>query len=448
MTRGWRRAQWLVPVVVALLAACAEPINGPTAAPAATPEPTAPAASTPEPTCEDSAIRLVDRGEGIHGAIVDDVLHMGGETASAACSAPVNQSLAGALELDGRTAQAQQSQYYLIVIRYPGGNRLYNISRRADGTTCVVDTNDQCIAQVTDLPDDFDLDNLPFDVEPTIPAGRPAPANDTPGDDAPPAAGDEAPALGTPSNPLPSDGATGVAVDVNLGWDAVPGALRYVVYWGSTQSLVGAESETVKEPRLQLPGLAHDKSYFWRVDAEGDDVNAKGDRWSFTTIAKPAVMTLRVHQDDRSFVCAVTISEGGVNPTVTEADCWILFKVELSKPVYFLATDNMFAHMDAGGTATSGRGMPSAVPGADYFGAGGATSYYCSDVPGRPDLKVCEHGMFGFPIYDDSLVEGDETIRVRVLPYLHPYAERSVPAGYPAPVCGRCSATVTIVDDD
>ena len=69
---------------------------------------------------------------------------MGGETAPATCSAPANQN-----------------QYYLIVINYPGGNRLYVVSRRSGGTMCVVDTNDRCIAQVTDLPDDFDLEELP-----------------------------------------------------------------------------------------------------------------------------------------------------------------------------------------------------------------------------------------------------------------------------------------------
>ena len=107
------------------------------------------------------AISVLERGAGVHGAIVSDKLHMGGSTAPATCMEPANQSLLAGLSMpDERSAQVRQSQYYLIVIRYPGGNRLYVLSRRADGTSCVVDTNDECIARVTDLPDDFDLEEL------------------------------------------------------------------------------------------------------------------------------------------------------------------------------------------------------------------------------------------------------------------------------------------------
>ena len=162
---------------------------------------------------------------------------MGGASAPATCMDPANQSRpAGSSMPDDLTAQVQQSQYYLIVIRYPGGNRLY-VLRRGGGRTCVVDTNDKCIAQVTDLPDDFELEELPDDVAPTIPAGRPAPPTVSPppaGDDTPPAPGpapaddtppapspppgDGAPpsAAGTPpgaaSSPQPRDAATGVTV--------------------------------------------------------------------------------------------------------------------------------------------------------------------------------------------------------------------------------------------
>ena len=190
-----------------LLAACQQATAPETAAaPPQTPAaPQVPA--EPLATCGDSAIRLLDRSAGIHGAIVADTLHMGGAEAPVTCAEPANLALLARLSIpDDRTAQVQQSQYYLIVIRYPGGNRLYVISRRSDGTSCVVDTNDRCIAQVTELPDGFDLDDLPDDVEPTIPAGRPAPE--------PPAATDTAPA--TAGNPQPRDGATGVAVETLL----------------------------------------------------------------------------------------------------------------------------------------------------------------------------------------------------------------------------------------
>ena len=162
----WMR--WAVPLALtAILAACGAAV---TPTPASNPDPElAPAPDARQASCDDVAISVLERGPGVHGAIVADTLHMGGRSAPATCSAPVNQSLAGIP--DDRAGQAQQSRYYLIVINYPGGNRLYIVTRRGDGTTCVVDLNDECIAQVTDLPDDFDLEDLPDDVAPTIPAG-------------------------------------------------------------------------------------------------------------------------------------------------------------------------------------------------------------------------------------------------------------------------------------
>ena len=156
---------------------------------------------------------------------------MGGVETPVTCAEPANLSLLADLSIpDDWTAQVQQSQYYLIVIRYPGGNRLYVISRRSDGSSCVVDTNDQCIAQVTELPDGFDLDNLPEDVAPTIPGGRPAPA--------PPAATDTAPAAA--ADPQPRDGATGVAVEtLLLSWSAADRAASYDVYWGREEHRSG-----------------------------------------------------------------------------------------------------------------------------------------------------------------------------------------------------------------
>ena len=133
-------------VVVAMMAVMAcEPVARP---------PTAPTALEPQATCDDSAIRLLERGAGIHGAIVDDTLHLGGETAPATCTDPTNEAL-------------------------------------QSGTICMVDLDDECIARVTDLPDDFDLDGLPDDVDPTIPAGRPV----APPSVSPPPPGDERPTI-------------------------------------------------------------------------------------------------------------------------------------------------------------------------------------------------------------------------------------------------------------
>ena len=312
-TDGQLMVRWApLLALTAMLAACGGPV---TPDPATTPAPAEPADR--QTTCADSAIRLPDLGPGVHGAIVADTLHMGGATAPATCMEPANQSLlAGLPTPDGRTEQAQQSQsrYYLIVIRYPGGNRLYVLSRRPDGTSCVVDTNDQCIARVTDLPDDFELQDLPDDVRPTIPAGRPAPptvdpppGDDTPpapgpapGDDTPPAPGplpgDGAPAPepGTPpgsaGTPQPSTGATGVAVSGPLlSWAAASRALSYDLYWGTTTEWGTPINTSSTFVTIALTAsLEHETLYYWRVDAKNEAGTTRGNVWSFTTVAAPA----------------------------------------------------------------------------------------------------------------------------------------------------------------
>ena len=312
MSRLWLRWAPLL-ALTAILAACGAAVTpDPAAAPAADPEPPARQA-----TCDDSAIRLLDRAAGVHGAIVADTLHLGGATAPATCTDPTNESLQPGLSLpDDRTAQVQQSQYYLIVIRYTSGNRLYVISRRVDGSSCVVDTNDECVAEVSELPEDFNLGDLPDDVARTIPAGRPAPPTPSPpagGDDTPPVASPP-PATGPPGaagSPQPANGATGVSVDAPLlTWAAVPGAVSYDVHWSGFGEPAQTAGVTTSSTFLSMsaresthvvgssPGtrLAPNTTYYWRVDAKSAYTRgcppsscAQGDFWSFTTgSAQPA----------------------------------------------------------------------------------------------------------------------------------------------------------------
>ena len=308
---GWTRWAALF-ALTAILAGCGpavtpEPAGGAAASP--DPAPAAPEPAEPQATCGDLAIRLLDLGAGIHGAIVADTLHMGGAEAPVTCAEPANLALLARLSIpDDYTAQVQQSQYYLIVIRYPDGNRLYVISRRGDGTSCVVDTNDRCIAQVTELPDGFDLDDLPEDVAPTIPAGRPAPPTVSPPPDggytppvvpAPPAA--TAPAAA--GNPQPRDGAAGVAVEtLLLSWSAADRAASYDVYWGTRRNTLAADAglgtpigTTFTATTIRRPGataaerrLAPGTTYYWRVDAKNDQGTTTGSVWSFTTADRAA----------------------------------------------------------------------------------------------------------------------------------------------------------------
>ena len=320
MRLGWTRWAALL-ALTAMLAACGAAVTdsaAPSPDPAATPDP-APAAPAARVACEDSAIRLLDRGEGIHGAIIDGMLRMGGETAPATCTDPTAQSLAAARSMqDGRTEQAQQTQqtqqgpYYLMVIGYADESRLYVIRRGDDGTSCVVDTGDECVAQVTGLPAAFDPDELPDDVEPTIPAGRstPPPGDPSPGGDDPPA--DPTEVTGAASNPQPRDGATGVkgwkfsretVGGPLLTWAGGPNDGTYFVYLGTTEDLSannvpGSPFEVYsRDTFLQLRpsvDLAHGTRYYWRVDIEkyrprGDLI--RGDVWSFTTAAAPPAAT-------------------------------------------------------------------------------------------------------------------------------------------------------------
>ena len=428
---------------------------------AATPTPAAPAER--QATCDDSAIRLVDRGAGIHGAIVADTLHMGGATAPATCMEPANQSLeAGSPMPDGGTEQAQQSRYYLIVINYPGGNRLYVISSRADGSTCVVDLSDQCIAQVIELPDDFDLKDLPEDVAPTIPAGRPAPPTVSPppgGGDSPagpgaPLGGDSAPpsATGTPpgtaSNVQPPDGATRQTIDGPLLiWVAAPRALSYDLYWGTTKDL-GADTdrgtpintsscgETFRSP--QGPGcyqfipayLEYETLYYWRVDAKNEAGITRGNVWSFTTEEAPSQEgwpTLSISADE-------SIPEGDEGYTV------VRFEISLSSPVTDFAGNRHVVSWMIEGTATRD---------VDYLHPKAGLIRFRDCSTGGCGRRPIEFDVF---IYGDREKEEDETLYLEVRPvgsgerdaFL---TEEHVSAPFPA-ICGRCRAKVTIIDDD
>ena len=295
-----------------MLAACGAAV---TQEPAATPGPAPAEPAQRQVTCDDSAIRLLGRGDGIHGAIVADTLHLGGATAPATCTDPTNESLAAGLPTpEELTAQVQQSEYYLIVIRYTSGNRLYVISLRGDGTACVVDTDDECVAEVTGLPEDFDLDDLPDDVARTIPAGRPAPPDVSPsppgGDDTPPAPPEAPAASGPPgaaSNPQPRDGATGVTVNMPiLRWAAAPGAISYEVHWSEFRDRITSEftapvvtsSTFVRMSARQSTEvgdewgrLKGETTYYWRVEAKSVAGTAlcpppfctRSRMWSFTT---------------------------------------------------------------------------------------------------------------------------------------------------------------------
>ncbi len=105
--------------------------------------------------------------------------------------------------------------------------------------------------------------------------------------------GDPPPAV---TNPNPSNGALGVALDVTLQWSAAAGATSYDVYFGDDQSAVESAGETDAELRANVVGtsfmpgsvfpegeLEGNREYFWRIDSKGAGGAAAGPVWSFTT---------------------------------------------------------------------------------------------------------------------------------------------------------------------
>jgi|GEM_PF-1330994 len=91
----------------------------------------------------------------------------------------------------------------------------------------------------------------------------------------------------TPSNPSPSDGATGVSVDTDLSWTGgdpdEEDTVTYDIYFGTTSSplkIVSNHSATNYEPGA----LDYGTTYYWKIVAwDNHGVSTAGPLWNFTT---------------------------------------------------------------------------------------------------------------------------------------------------------------------
>jgi hypothetical protein len=95
-----------------------------------------------------------------------------------------------------------------------------------------------------------------------------------------------------PQDPLPGDGATGVAVEANLDWDDATDAAGYDLRWRRA----GEDWELVEELTASshdLPTLAWNTTYEWQVTSKNAAGSETGPIWSFTTIVqRPGVFSL------------------------------------------------------------------------------------------------------------------------------------------------------------
>jgi len=90
------------------------------------------------------------------------------------------------------------------------------------------------------------------------------------------------PIPGTPSNPSPSNGATGVSTSLTISWASCANADSYDVYFGtsSNPSLVGNTTIT----SYSLSSLSNSTTYYWKIVAKNNCGNSTpGAVWSFTT---------------------------------------------------------------------------------------------------------------------------------------------------------------------
>lgn len=92
---------------------------------------------------------------------------------------------------------------------------------------------------------------------------------------------------GKPTNPSPSDAASGITLDESpLSWDASdPAADTYEIYFGESGSevLIGIAQAEV-EFTIDFGTLDYGTTYGWRIDATNEAGTTTGDTWTFSTI--------------------------------------------------------------------------------------------------------------------------------------------------------------------
>ncbi len=93
------------------------------------------------------------------------------------------------------------------------------------------------------------------------------------------------------SSPTPAQGATGIALDVELGWSGPENVISYNVYFGTSVAdvlaangdsdlFLGNQTGATFSPE----GLSKGTTYYWRVDTVHSKGESTGTVWAFTTV--------------------------------------------------------------------------------------------------------------------------------------------------------------------
>jgi hypothetical protein len=91
----------------------------------------------------------------------------------------------------------------------------------------------------------------------------------------------------TPSNPNPSDGETGVSINIDFSWtggDPDGDPVAYNVYLSTNETSINLVAENITDTSYDPGTLEYITTYYWYITARDDHNNtATGEIWSFTT---------------------------------------------------------------------------------------------------------------------------------------------------------------------
>ncbi len=131
-----------------------------------------------------------------------------------------------------------------------------------------------------------------------------------------------------PSNPAPSNGATGVPVNLILSWKIAPDMDSYDVYFGTPPEPLYIDNTTNTSYFRGGRGLSYNTTYFWKIVAKNDCGNStSGPVWSFTTGSPSCTYTIsktgeEFHADGGTGSVNVT-TQSGCDWTAVSNDSWI-----------------------------------------------------------------------------------------------------------------------------